>query len=310
MNNNSVIRTASIVAAEINAIKQQTIQTVYYASIEIGRRLLEAKTLVDHGDWCKWLEENVEYSKTKANNLMKICLEFDDGQQDLFMKMPKSHTYGNLNYSQMVALLALPETDREEFVEEKNIDDMSVRELQKAIKERDEALAEKAKLEKENTEFKSLSKTAADDIKREKEKAKTVESKFNTEMERLRSLLKQADEKIKTVENQKTLPVEDDEDDIDEETEENTADIPVVDNSEYEEKIAQLEIEKAELERKISASSSDTEFQKLLALFEMFQENYNKMLKIIEKIQISKPESAEKIKPAIKKVLASMSEKI
>jgi uncharacterized protein (DUF3084 family) len=45
-----------------------------------------------------------------------------------------------LSYTQAVALLGVPEEDREQFIEEHDIDAMSTRELQAAIKERDEAL--------------------------------------------------------------------------------------------------------------------------------------------------------------------------
>jgi DNA repair exonuclease SbcCD ATPase subunit len=315
--NTEIVRTASIVAAEINAIKAQTLQTVYYASIEIGRRLLEAKTLVDHGDFGKWLEDNVDYSQSTANNLMKICLEFDDGQQDLFSKKAKSQTFGNLNYSQLVALLALPESEREEFAEENNVEDMSVRELQKAIKERDEANADKAGLELKNKVANDNIKTLINDKKEEKKKV----DKLNQEVAELRKQLKEADEKNKQAEKQQVgriiedyNPDDDETADNDEEDSENEdaadeqhEDVRI---SEYKERVEALEREKTELEKKISASSSDTDFQKLLALFEMLQENFNKMYKLLESIATVQPEKAAKIKDAVKKVLGSMSDKL
>lgn len=322
--NTEIVRTASIVAAEINAIKQQTIQTVYYSSIEIGRRLLEAKTLVEHGDFGKWLGDNVDYSQSTANNLMKICLEFDDGQQDLFSKKSKSQTFGNLNYSQLIALLALPDSEREEFVEGNDVEDMSVRKLQKAIKERDEAIVEKARLGKENAAANILIGTLTDDKKAEKDNTKELSAKLNSEIDKLRKQLKEVDvANAKAAENpQKGRIIEDYEPDEDESAEDDNEedgeneekaveelkeDVRI---KEYTERVEALEREKAELEKKISASSSDTEFQKLLALFEMFQENYNKMYKLLENIATVQPEKAAKIKDAVKKVLESMSDKI
>ena len=67
-----VIRTPEIVAAEINSIKYQTRNIVLFNSIEIGRRLVEAKELIEHGAFGDWLKSAVDYSQSNANNLMKI----------------------------------------------------------------------------------------------------------------------------------------------------------------------------------------------------------------------------------------------
>ena len=54
------VRDPDIIAAEINIIKKKVQQTVIFASIEIGGKLMEAKSLVPQGEWGKWLENNVE----------------------------------------------------------------------------------------------------------------------------------------------------------------------------------------------------------------------------------------------------------
>ena len=48
-------RTIADVTAEIRFYKAQTVQSV----IEIGKRLTEAKGLLEHGQWMTWLEQNV-----------------------------------------------------------------------------------------------------------------------------------------------------------------------------------------------------------------------------------------------------------
>ncbi|MDF2892513.1 MAG: hypothetical protein K0R80_2880, partial [Clostridia bacterium] len=52
VNNASMLigRSPELIAAEINNIKNQTRKMMLYNSIEIGRRLIEAKTLVAHGE--------------------------------------------------------------------------------------------------------------------------------------------------------------------------------------------------------------------------------------------------------------------
>jgi DNA repair exonuclease SbcCD ATPase subunit len=133
-----VVRTPYLIAAEILSIKEQTRKMVIANSIEIGRRLVEAKSVVEHGQWSKWLEESVECSQSTANNLMRIFEEYGSDQQALFGNNANSQALGNLSYTQAVALLGVPRDEREQFVEEHDLDSMSTRELQQAIKERQE----------------------------------------------------------------------------------------------------------------------------------------------------------------------------
>lgn len=142
----SIERSPELIAAEINSIKSQTRKMVLYNSIEIGRRLVEAKSLIEHGQWGAWLEESVKYSKSTANNLMRIFDEYGSDQITLLEDNAKSQALGSLSYTQAVALLGVPEEEREQFVKEHDIDNMSTRELQEAIKERD--LAKQTAIEK------------------------------------------------------------------------------------------------------------------------------------------------------------------
>ena len=84
---NEIIRARDIeiVTAEIVTIKRQAQQVLITAAIEIGRRLTEAKSMVPHGEWGKYLEDRVEYSQSTANNLMKIYKEYGSGTKQDFM---------------------------------------------------------------------------------------------------------------------------------------------------------------------------------------------------------------------------------
>lgn len=116
-----------VIAIEIRSIDSQTREYVGRSVIEIGKRLTEAKSLVAHGEWGKWLESNVPYSHSTAINFMRIASEYTDSQ-----------AIANLSYTQAVSLLALPAETREAFVEENKVDEMSSRELQAAIKAKQE----------------------------------------------------------------------------------------------------------------------------------------------------------------------------
>ena len=100
------------------------------AILTIGRCLIEAKDMLSHGEWLPWLTEKVEFSPRTAQNFMRLAREWSNTQ-----------TLADLGASKALALLALPPEERETFLEEHNVVDMSARQLDQAIKERDEARA-------------------------------------------------------------------------------------------------------------------------------------------------------------------------
>lgn len=121
----TVARSPEMIAGEINAIKAQTRQVMLSAALEIGKKLIEAKSLVPHGRWTEWLEANVDYSDRKAQDLMHLYEEY--GKNGL------PPAIAGLDYTKAVALLALPDELREETAQKALDEDMSVRELQAEI---------------------------------------------------------------------------------------------------------------------------------------------------------------------------------
>lgn len=135
MNEIITVRDSDIIAAEINTIKEDTQRVMIANAIRIGQKLTEAKSMVEHGQWGKWLEEKVSYSQSTANNLMKLFQEYGSNQESLFDNWTNSETFGKLTYTQHLSLLALPFADRAEFAESHNVAEMSSREVEKAVKE-------------------------------------------------------------------------------------------------------------------------------------------------------------------------------
>lgn len=143
----TITRTPSVIALEIKTLHTQALRMVLSYIIEIGRRLVEAKDMMPHGEWGNWLENEVSYSQSTAENYMKIFNEYGADQVGFFGDA-KSQTLGNLSYTKALKLLAVPDEEREEFVQEHDVENISTRELEKIIKERDEALNAKAAAEK------------------------------------------------------------------------------------------------------------------------------------------------------------------
>lgn len=154
------------------------------AIIEIGKRLLEAKSQLSHGEWLPWLREKVDISERRAQDFMRIAREYS-----------KSAEIADLGASKALALLALPESERAEFASgthlvngaEKSVSEMTAKELKTAIEERDKARREaeeqkaaaeaaeasRAKMEQDMRQLKGLLDAARDN---EREKAGALEA--------------------------------------------------------------------------------------------------------------------------------------
>ena len=121
--------------SEIRMITEQTKQVVLFNSIEIGRRLTEAKAMVKHGTWGTWLKERV----------MKIYQEY--GRNGL---AEKSQALANLSYTQALALIDLPEDERARFAEERKAGEMALRKLQEEVRQEKEKVTAVKELSNRN----------------------------------------------------------------------------------------------------------------------------------------------------------------
>ncbi|MBQ8738173.1 MAG: DUF3102 domain-containing protein [Clostridia bacterium] len=162
------VREISVITDEIISLKAQANNMMLMYAIEVGRRLVEAKAMLQHGEWGAWLKEKVEFSQQTANNLMNIYEEYG--------KNPNSKLIGNLTYTKALKLLAVPEDEREEFAQENNVDDMTVKELEKAIKERDEALKQAELAKKDAGQAEELRKALAEAEAKAQEAGKKADS--------------------------------------------------------------------------------------------------------------------------------------
>jgi DNA repair exonuclease SbcCD ATPase subunit len=181
-------RDIDVITAEIQFYKTQAGEAI----LEIGKRLNEAKDQLDHGEWLDWLRDRVEFSDATAQRFMRLAREYTN---------PSPVT--DLGSSKALILLALPPDEREAFADEthavngedKTVSDMSKRELEKAVRERAEALereavanAARAEAERIAEESKKALHAAEDRIADAKATAEMREKEANllaAELERL-----------------------------------------------------------------------------------------------------------------------------
>ena len=77
-------RDIAVITAEIKSIRQQANAMALLYAVEIGRRLEEAKRALPYGEWGKWLENEVEFSQSSANNFMRLFEEYGSAQISIF----------------------------------------------------------------------------------------------------------------------------------------------------------------------------------------------------------------------------------
>jgi len=174
MNELTEVRTLEIVAAEIRSYTWSMLTNI----IEIGRRLTEAKEMLPHGEFINWCTENFGYSRSQTNNFMRLYDAYGSEQKSLFGAELNVQTFGHLNYSKALALLALPSPEeREEFVETHDVDNMTTRELQQAIKEKEEAEARAKQAEKATEEIRNEREALSLALKHAKDQVRELENR-------------------------------------------------------------------------------------------------------------------------------------
>ena len=156
------------------------------AILTIGRCLNEAKDMLSHGEWLPWLAEKVGYSEKTAQNFIRLAREFSNPQ-----------ALADLGATKALKLLALPQEEREQFVEDHNVIDMTTRQLEQAIKERDEARKAAEEAQAEATTAEQVRAKMAEDMallkarlngaREDQEQAAASAKKLAAELEELKA---------------------------------------------------------------------------------------------------------------------------
>lgn len=319
-------------AREIQYYWRKGQAAVLDCAIEIGRRLTDAKGMLPHGEFGKWVDESFEFSHSSANTFMKLFDEYGADQLTLFGAVTESQTFANLPYSKALALLAVPREEREDFAKEVGAEELSVRELKKAIEDRKAAEARERELE-DKLAAAEIAKAAAEALAKEADESRAKVEKLEADLKKRRESELKLKDKLKAAESNPKIP----EDVLTKLKEEAEAEAKAAQGAEIEKKVAearaeagkgteeilkQLEEAKAaqeaaeaaqaqaeaiakeatanltEAQKKLKmASPTVTEFK---ALFEQVQEIVKKMRAKIDVVRAEDPETATRLEAAMK----------
>lgn len=271
------------------------------AILEIGRRLLEAKEQVPHGQWETWLAEKVDFSVRSAQRFMKLAKGYGE-----------SDTVALLGARKALVLLALEDSERSDFLEENDAQNMSAKELEEAVRQRKEAQAEAQRLTDELKAQKARNSAAeaeklaalnkasmAEEAKKRAEgDLQAAKAREKTQVSAAEASKKEADKLRSELDALKRKPVE------------------VAVREPTEEEIAKhsagavekaLMLPRAEIERlKKELAAADPYTAAFKVRFEEWQLAWQKMTEALDQVAAANPEKADKLRSAIRAALEGM----
>ena len=263
---------------EIRLLTGQARRMALSYAIQIGYRLKLAHEKVGPHGWAEWLGKETEFSPAAASRFEKLYEGYGSAQGSLLGVENNFPTLEKISVSNALRLLAVPEEEREQVAEELDAEHLSTRELEKALKERDEA------------------KKAAEKAEAERDRARKDAEKAEGETRRLE---RERDAAVKEAEGQKQ-----------------TADALRKSVKELESRPVEVAVEKdpealreiEALRKKLESAESGADAAILLA--RQAQEGFAGAMDRIEAMRETHPETAEKLLTGMEKIAQTLLERV
>ena len=297
-------------------------------AIDIGRLLIEAKAMVEPGKWMEYVEQELPFSHSWANNYMRLYKELGGEQLSLFSDC---QALANLRPTQALELLTLPDEQRQEFLQTHDVENMSTRELKQAIRERDEERAARESAEEDRDKarveaelLRSSTKAAQDAADRLREElskaqegqaaaAKKVES-IQKKLDKAKAEEKAAQEQLQKLRENPEVP----ESVMEQMRQEVAAEAAKQATEELQKELdaansAKADADKAreDAEQKLAAAQKALQLASpdaavFKVLFQQVQEDFNRLQGTLLKVQQADPETARKLRSAVAALLEKL----
>lgn len=297
------VRSVDTITAEIIGIANQTAQILFLSACEMGKRMCEAKELTGHGGWGEYLAGlcgQLGISTSTAHNWMRLYKDFGDS--------PNLQSIGNLTYTKAVKLLSLPEEAREEFLQEHDVEDMSARQLEQAIRERKAAqellaIAQENASDLERRLDEQSKETVA--LKKALDKAESAEKAAKADLQKLRENPEIPADKVQQFADEALAQARKEMDEKIRQAQAETAD--------KEEARQGMENALVEAQRQIKELKSQSQLTSKDAasfsiLYDQIVSSYNQMMGHLLKVEASDPELGKKFRYAAKRMAEKFAE--
>lgn len=280
------------------------------AILTIGRCLIEAKDMLPHGEWKDWLADRVEFSERAAQRFMRLAREWSNPT-----------ALSDLGATKALTLLALPAEERERFMEDNNVIDMTTRQLEQAIKERDEARKAAEEAQAEATTAEQVRAKMAEDMallkarlngaREDQEQAAASAKKLAAELEELKA--RPVEVAVETVADPEALEkaraeaVAEMQAKLDRAKERQKRAEAQAKEAQADLEQVKTQLQESERARKNAVLASDEDMATFQVIFQQAQDQANKMRGILLKLRGRADQTAAK---GVEKALRALSEAI
>lgn len=186
---------------------QQLANVMFIHAIERGRWLTEAKAMVPHGEWGNWLKKNVNYSQSRAQELMNLYRKCGDEQENLFGP-PKSQALGNLSVTKALMLIDLPDDELAELMASRDVESMTTREVAAMKKELKESRRQVEQARAEQAAAEEARKKISADMALANERVAGLTAEVEAQTARAQERQEELDRLAAEVAELKSRPVE------------------------------------------------------------------------------------------------------
>jgi len=193
------IRTKEFVMAEIIETINHVNNTALAGAIVIGRDLKELKNLVPHGGWLKYIEKHLNYKEKKVQQLIQLSEHYGDENSSFFNVISNPKLTSDLGITKAIKLLTIPENEVENFVENNDINDMTVKQLEEEINALKE---ENKKIEAAKQEIIERHEKEIDDLKAEIFETNDNYAETNVQIEKLNKEIEEIKEENERLQNE------------------------------------------------------------------------------------------------------------
>ena len=305
------------------------IDVTFRTEISIENKSTEQLTAEVNGQFETWCADNLEFSKSKAEKMMKLAERVAD-ENSLFSK---TETFTDIGISRVWALLAAPEEVAAEVIETNDVESMTVRELKAElarVKEEKEAAERKAEMidhnnddirkelasmqrklsetvsEKEFAEMQAAAQAQKEDLTKELSEAKAEAADIQAKLDKAKEDLKKQkakqkdleaarDEEVKKAIEGKTAEIEEQAAARARESSQELLDRTQRQVGDLQEYIAKLEAEKAKL--------SNTSLMEFKVYVDQLQDIYFKICDIITEENQRDEATGAKMQTALQKIV-------
>lgn len=289
----TAVRDGQTIITEIKTLYYQAQIHAINSFIQIGQKLIELKDMVPHGQWADYIKENLDWNERKVQRFMQLAEGYSDGSA--YARLISNPSFlSDLNMTNALALLAIPEDEVEDFAEAHVSEDTSNKELAEEIK----------KYKEENTELTEQVASLKRDIEAAKNHAGFVSeeeyNKLEIKLEKAKdSLNKEKTETEAKIEEARQSAMTEVENKVKEQMQKE------LDSAQSEIKTLKEQMEK---EKRAADNSSNEKLVEFKLYCDQWQNSFDDALSIADEMREEDPKKTEKMLGVMSSIIDYMTE--